>query len=532
MNGPAPSSPLRASPRPADTNPSPLDARAAEIYQHQQGLGRPITWRAAYRKALGWTQQQAAEAYNHHHDAAGTSPWTGKRVSALENWPDNNTEFITGQVLERWGKVLGTHPRNLLSDTEYLHPRLAAQHRPYIDHPPTTPRQQREPGAPEVQTSSSGSSLQASTPALLSANPRKDDQHNPLGGFGLNDGLFPANLTTRLRDSSGSTAAALSIHLVDATASSSPQAFSMDRRFLQAHQKIAEGLAATYRGGDPGSILPMAVPYADSLLNLLDSPMRDVEWNEINAISVDVHAQIGLWACHMHQSALAHRYLSSACEIAAEGADQLRYACALGALSYLYSSAPRGGYGGRPRRALALLDKALDIAGRRDDFTCGWLATWRADQHATLGDLTQARRDVEIADHGLQADRSAHLTGFFSQTHYGYGMAGHLDSVRAVVFALEGNAAEAEGTFAGVQGSAANMRRRVATFGHEALSHVANHDAEAAAVTLRHSMVLAIQGNYVMGVRRAVGVRHGFKPEWAALPAVRAFDEEFRHLVS
>jgi tetratricopeptide (TPR) repeat protein len=144
MNDPTLEPVLRASPRPADINPSPLDTRAAEIYHHQQGLGRPISWRAAYRKAHGWTQQQAAENYNHHHDAAGTSPWTGKRVSALENWPDNTTEGITPHVLQRWGKVLGTHPRNLLSDTEYLHPRLPAQHRPYIDHPPTTP-QQREP---------------------------------------------------------------------------------------------------------------------------------------------------------------------------------------------------------------------------------------------------------------------------------------------------------------------------------------------------------------------------------------------------
>lgn len=115
----------------------------------------------------------------------------------------------------------------------------------------------------------------------------------------------------------------------------------------------------------------------------------------LNTIAVGVHAQTGLWACHMHRPALAYRYLATSREIAAVSGDRSLRARSLGALSYLFSSAPRGGQGGNPQHCLELLDEALGLAHHADPFTRGWLFTWRADQYATIGNLDSAQADVE-----------------------------------------------------------------------------------------------------------------------------------------
>jgi hypothetical protein len=304
----------------------------------------------------------------------------------------------------------------------------------------------------------------------------------------------------------------------------------IDRRLVLAHLELAETMASLYRSSDPRVSLPPTMAYADSLLELLDTTMSDAERAELVTVAVGVHAQVGLWACHMHRGSLAYRYLATAAEIAATVDDRPLRARTLGALSYLYSSAPRGGNGGQPRRALVLLDEALDLAEHADTFTQGWLATWRADQHATLGNLVPAHRDVELAMHGLTTSDNSQVTGFFSRQHYGYGMLGHLNSVRGVILALDGQADESARTFDEVQTSAGNMRRRIASYGHEALTHAAHGEAEAACASLVRSLTMATAEHYDMGTRRALGVRRGFAPEWSELPCVQELDEQLRLL--
>src|SRR5262249_6180751 len=152
------------------------------------------------------------------------------------------------------------------------------------------------------------------------------------------------------------------------------------------------------------------------------------------------------WACHLNRPSLAYRYMATACSVA-EGTDsKTLQAQTLGAFSYYFSSAPRGGHGGDPDRALSLLDKALTLAERADGFTTGWLATWRADQYATLGKLANARADIDLAAAGLSANDhdSKPTAGFFARATYGYGMTEHLESVSGFVAALAGAEAEAE----------------------------------------------------------------------------------------
>jgi hypothetical protein len=300
----------------------------------------------------------------------------------------------------------------------------------------------------------------------------------------------------------------------------------LDASMIQAYEQTAQELAAMYRGADPRAILPMAIAFADHLLDVLGASATDADQMRLAAVTVGVHAEVGLWACHSDRPGLAYRYLAAACQVADGTGDAGLRSRALGSFGYLFSSAPRGGRGGDPGRSLRLLDQALDTVGRGDAFTRGWLATWRADQHATLGELDAARGDVEAAACALDgADRGP--DGFFSRATYGYGIGAHLDSVRGVVEALAGDGDAADATLARARRSAANMRRAIATAGDAAMAHAWLRNPEEACEILGQSITMTLRIHYPMGLRRAVGVRSGFDPSWDDLPCVRELDELF-----
>jgi hypothetical protein len=158
------------------------------------------------------------------------------------------------------------------------------------------------------------------------------------------------------------------------------------------------------------------------------------------------------------------------------------------------------------------------------------LLTWRADQHATLGNWDEAAEDIDRARAALDAGDDGELTGFFSRRNYGYGMGGHLDSVHGLVLTLAGQADEAERVFGLVQKQAANGRRRAATHAHQSLgfAQATIPDAEGACATLLKSIEIARSEHYAMGLRRCAGVRAGFDPAWSQLACVRAVDEHLR----
>lgn len=303
----------------------------------------------------------------------------------------------------------------------------------------------------------------------------------------------------------------------------------VDSMLVAAHEDEAAALASRYRNADPRIALTTATVYADSALELLARPMTDRDRDRLHVVAVGVHAQTGLWACHASRWAEAYRYLATACDLAACADNPPLHAQALGAFSYLFSSAPRGGRGGDPDRALELLDQAFDQAAGADAFTRGWLATWRADQHATLGDVGAALADAETAHRELAVGDDL-AEGFFSRATYGYGMDGHLGSVRAVTLALAGHAYEADRAFARVLDCAANLRRRVCTYGHRGMVLAVAAEPEAACDALTRSLELAQPAGYALGIERIFGVRDSFDESWSDLACVRELDDRLRRI--
>jgi transcriptional regulator with XRE-family HTH domain len=72
----------------------------------------------------------------------------------------------------------------------------------------------------------------------------------------------------------------------------------VDSLLVAGHEDEAAVLASRYRSADPRVVLPMAMVYADSVLELLARPMGERNRARLNVVTVGVHAQTGLWACH------------------------------------------------------------------------------------------------------------------------------------------------------------------------------------------------------------------------------------------
>jgi hypothetical protein len=122
-------------------------------------MGRQFGFRArqAWRHAHGWTQDDAAAAYNHHlgHDQA---PMTGKRISDYEAWPHGGKK-PTINALAMLAKVYSTEILNLV-DLDDRHA-LSTQELITLDTHKTPPTA----AAPTSPDTPPDNSTQNSTPA-------------------------------------------------------------------------------------------------------------------------------------------------------------------------------------------------------------------------------------------------------------------------------------------------------------------------------------------------------------------------------
>lgn len=486
-----------------------------------------VTARKAMRLARGWTQDQAAAEWT----ALFGEPKAAKQFSYWENWPQAG-HAPSLDTLDQLAQLYECSAADLLADLpDHGHRRRGRSRAASVAGGPEGP----SPGTVRVRPATP-SDVEPTAPALGTA--LQVGSAGAAGSAGL-DGTRMASEGDPRDEAFGQVECARD--LLEASGVFPPvgrgsgdligrSPSRLDPSLVETHRQMEHVLATLYRGADPRAVMPFTATYADSLLSLLDQPMTDRQRSELSRIAAGLHAQVGLWACHMNRRHLAHRYLATSCDIARTTGDPYLYARTLGAFSYLFSSAPRGGTGGRPDLTVQMLDKALDLSRSADDFTRGWLATWRADQHATVGHLSQALADVEAADRWLDTNGGGQITGFFSSATYGCGMGGHLDSVRAVTLALAGETSDAERTFDHVCSTAHNMRRRIATDGHAALSYAATGQPEAACAALNGAVGAAIEDNYPMGLERALGVRARFDPSWSALPSVQDLDDQLRSI--
>lgn len=301
----------------------------------------------------------------------------------------------------------------------------------------------------------------------------------------------------------------------------------VDRELADGHERLFATLSGAYRTADPRTLFPVVSGYAASVLTLLDRPMTSAERRTLTSVAAAAHTEAGLVAFNAGQWPDAYRALAVARALAEELGDPALHAQTLGAASYLYSSALRGGRGGDPGRAVELLDHALDIIPRSDGHVRAWLAGWRADQHATSGDADAAAADLETADRAL--DSPGLPRGFANPEGCAYNVAGHLEGVRGQVDALLGREDAADRTLRAALRVPGGPRQQVITLVRLAQTRVEAADPEGASAALGKAQQLAGQAGYRMGEQRVRGVRARFDRRWTDLPCVVELDERLRH---
>ncbi|MGH8931182.1 MAG: hypothetical protein ACRDZO_11310, partial [Egibacteraceae bacterium] len=150
----------------------------------------------------------------------------------------------------------------------------------------------------------------------------------------------------------------------------SDRAGPVDVGLVTSHEQWFSVLAGLYRTADSRVLLPVVSSYADIVLALLHEPMTPDERGRLSTVAIAAHTQSALVAYNAGQWTAAYGYVAIAQKLAEEIADPGLYAQTLGAASYLFSSALRGGRGGDPQRTRALLDQALDLAPQSEGHVC------------------------------------------------------------------------------------------------------------------------------------------------------------------
>jgi tetratricopeptide (TPR) repeat protein len=336
---------------------------------------------------------------------------------------------------------------------------------------------------------------------------------------------------TDRRDATGALLASVASAPVDTLAGAlgcvaDTPAGPVDRELVAGHERMFETLSGAYRIADPRTLFPVVSGYAASVLTLLDRPMTSAERRTLTAVAVAAYTEAGLVAFNAGQWPDAYRSVAVAKALAEDLDDPTLHAQTLGATSYLFSSALRGRQGGDPRRTVALLDQALDIAPQSDGLLRAWLAGWRADQHAASGDADAAAADLEMADRAL--DSPGQPRGFVTPMGCAYGTSGHLEGVRGQVDALLGRPDEAERTLRAALQVPGGPRQQVITLVRLAQARVDATDPQGASAALGKAQQLAGQAGYRMGEQRVRGVRSRFDRRWADLPCVVELDERLR----
>lgn len=298
----------------------------------------------------------------------------------------------------------------------------------------------------------------------------------------------------------------------------------VDRHLVASHQEWFDAMSSAYRTADPRVLLPVVSGYADSVLTILDRPMLPSERYDMSVVTIGAHMEAGLVAFNAGRWAEAYRYLAVARALAEEIHDRGLQAQALGASSYLFSSALRGGAGGEPTRAIALLERAADLAPKSDGLLRAWIAGWSADQRAALRDASGALADLEFADGVIGAAGSGR--GFAHPGGCAYNVAGHLDGVRGQADALDGRMDEAENMISSTLEGSGSARQQVITLVRLAAVRVEADDPDSTCLALAKASHLADGVGYRMGTYRVRGLRARLPATWQQLPSVADLDEQ------
>jgi transcriptional regulator with XRE-family HTH domain len=187
---------------------------------------------------------------------------------------------------------------------------------------------------------------------------------------------------------------------------------AVDKRLLEDLEAMAHEYGRMYWFTSPAALWPAIYGHATMTRCIHDSAPAAIR-REAAALASQSAALLGLLAHRLHKRSESVMYLSVAVELAVEAQNRSLHGHALVALRTVYSPVTANGRSADPQKALRLLDEAEDVAGpTAPSLLRTWLHACRAEDHAFLGHVGEAKRDSDVAESAL-AQAPHHPGGFF-----------------------------------------------------------------------------------------------------------------------
>ncbi|MGH8903404.1 MAG: hypothetical protein ACRDYA_17460 [Egibacteraceae bacterium] len=307
--------------------------------------------------------------------------------------------------------------------------------------------------------------------------------------------------------------------------------YPVDAGLVVAHEKFADALLDRELNPAlrPHQLVGEVAGQAEELLALLDRPMAEADRRRLEAAAVGSCAHAGMLAfSRIGDRRVARGCFALARSVAEDSGDDVLRAQALGVGAILLSPMPGGGRGGDPRRQVTKLSEAVRYARGGDANTRASLQWWLAAGLAGKRDEFGFRRAVEVAER--LADRvGATGAGGWLERHFACESDSQArDKNVGIGLLLLGQPGPAVEALAQALKGPRQGAWRVTLLIDTAAARVLQGEPEAACAGLLEALDLAERFGHGMGVRRIVGVRTRFRPEWAGLDCVRELDDRLR----
>jgi len=247
-----------------------------------------------------------------------------------------------------------------------------------------------------------------------------------------------------------------------------------------------------------------------------------VATRRLYSIAGEAAVLVGRLAQYQDDWGESHHALSWAESLARESGDGTLSAHALGCMSALHSGIPKGGRGGDPNKAIAILDLAVTAAGTHAPAQMrSWLFARRAEEHAIAGHAHLAHLDVDQAARALATVASPD-EGFFHHLSDAWLMAyrGNCErllrqpseAIHALELALKSNGIDQAGSRSGVMADLA-------------AAYASQGDVDHACGLLAESWELAGRSGRKVAQERIKGVRQRQLSLYTQSTAVRRLDQ-------
>jgi hypothetical protein len=300
----------------------------------------------------------------------------------------------------------------------------------------------------------------------------------------------------------------------------------VDDHVVEALESVTTALGQRYFTTGPQDLIGPVRTHLNGLTGRLHQPMGERHRQQLNSVTGGTAAMAGWLSYVLDRPGDARAYFTLARDVAQQADDAALLAHALGGLSLLYSSVPRGGDGGDTATALELAIEGERVAQRAPALTRSWLAARVAAEHAAGGDARSSDRAMGQARDHLEQASGLEPVGTFNYGDFFGWNAGHLDGYRGSCEVLLGRPKQAADVLSGLlMTTSPTMVRRLSAIRTDlAVASLQLGDVDAACDQAVEALGVAADTGYTLGLARLQGLRTKLGP-WRTHSGVRELED-------